>query len=785
MDMRCGLRSSTILLGLVLFCALTATAQRELGELQLEVQDSQGAAVAASVELVSEANQVRRSFTTSDDGQATAQNLPLGIYRVAVTRQGFAPNVQTIGIHSEVPLRVTVTLMVTPVQTQVQVTDSATLIDPYRTTAVEAIGSQALREEVPAQPGRGLLDLVDSLPGWIFEANGVLHPRGSEYQVQFIVDGIPLTENRSPGFAAPVETSVGTGDSGSVQVRTADYPAEYGRKLGGVIEIATPKDLPSGLHGDISVDGGSFASAGGGVDLSYAAGANRLLFSGGGFYSQRYLDPPVLGNYTNSGSGGTTAVSYERDLSKRDRLRVSITHNELDFLVPNELLQQLAGQRQMRRNDETSGTVRYQRTISTRLLLDVQGSVRDTASNFSSNPLSTPILVSQQRGFREGYVRADLAGHHGRNDWKAGVDTLLSPVHEMLQYVITDPAQFDPGVQPQFSFSDRRWDREQSAFLQDEIRVGQWAVSAGIRFDEYRFVVAESAWSPRVGIAYFFPSLGLALHASYDRAFQTPAIENLLLASSPQVDSLSPEVLRLPVQPSRGNFYQLGFTKGIAGKLRIDANAFRRDFRDYADDDILLNTGVSFPIAFATAHISGEEVRLEVPRWGRFSGYLSYANQSGTDQGPVTGGLFLGDDATSALTDTNRIAISQDQRNTLRTRVRFQAAKRFWVAASYEYDSGLPVEIDSGTLDYSFLLSQYGANVLDRVNFNRGRVRPALSVGVGASVELYHKELRSVALLLQTANLTDRVNVTNFAGLFSGTAITPPRSASVRLRATF
>jgi hypothetical protein len=278
--------------------------------------------------------------------------------------------------------------------------------------------------------------------------------------------------------------------------------------------------------------------------------------------------------------------------------------------------------------------------------------------------------------------------------------------------------------------------------------------------------------APGVGIAYFFPSLSLALHASYDHAFQTPAIETLLLASSAQVGALGPEVLRLPVQPSRGNFYQLGFTKGIAGKLRIDANVFRRDFRDYADDDILLNTGVSFPIAFATAHISGEEVRLEVPRWGRFSGYLSYANQSGTDQGPVTGGLFLGDDAISALTDTNRIAISQDQRNTLRTRVRFQAAKRFWVAASSEYDSGLPVEIDSGTLDYSF-------------SSLRGRVRPALSVGVGASVELYRKELRSVALLVQTANLTDRVNVIHFAGLFSGTAIAPPRSASVRLRATF
>jgi hypothetical protein len=102
-------------------------------------------------------------------------------------------------------------------------------------------------------------------------------------------------------------------------------------------------------------------------------------------------------------------LSYERDLSKRDRLRVSITHDRLSFLVPNELLQ-LAGQRQTRQNDETPGTIHYQRTISTDLVLNVQGSVRDTSSRLASNPLSTPILVSEQRGFREGYVRADLAG---------------------------------------------------------------------------------------------------------------------------------------------------------------------------------------------------------------------------------------------------------------------------------------------------------------------------------------------------------------------------------------
>jgi hypothetical protein len=241
----------------------------------------------------------------------------------------------------------------------------------------------------------------------------------------------------------------------------------------------------------------------------------------------------------------------------------------------------------------------------------------------------------------------------------------------------------------------------------------------------------------------------------------------------------------LPVKPSWGNFYEVGITKGLAGKLRIDATVFRRDFRDFADDDVLLNTGVGFPIAFATARIEGEELRLEVPRWGRLSGFVSYANQTGIGQGPITGGLFLGADAASALSDTSRFPISQDQRNTFRGRVRFQAAPRLWLALGAEYGSGLPVELGSGALDFNFLLSQYSAAVLNGVDFARGRVRPSLSLDAGAGVDLYRRDLRTLSLLIQTANLADRVNVINFASLFSGTALGPPRSFSGRLRATF
>ena len=60
-----------------------------------------------------------------------------------------------------------------------------------------------------------------------------------------------------------------------------------------------------------------------------------------------------------------------------------------------------------------------------------------------------------------------------------------------------------------------------------------------------------------------------------------------------------------------------------------------------------------------------------------------------------------------------------------------------------------------------------------------------LRTGAAAGVELYRKENRLVNLQFEVNNLTDRVNVLNFAGLFSGTAVAAPRNASAHLRFTF
>jgi hypothetical protein len=60
-----------------------------------------------------------------------------------------------------------------------------------------------------------------------------------------------------------------------------------------------------------------------------------------------------------------------------------------------------------------------------------------------------------------------------------------------------------------------------------------------------------------------------------------------------------------------------------------------------------------------------------------------------------------------------------------------------------------------------------------------------LAIDLGVGVELWRRDRRRLDLRGEIANATNRLNVVNFAGVFSGTAIAPPRAASVRARLEF
>jgi len=766
-------------LAVLLLCVLPGFGQANVGQLRLRVTDPAGLGVESAVELISEVNQFNDSYATDGKGKLQVDRLPFGVYQVRVHREGFATFSGSLEIRSVFPVAYHVGLSVAVATTSVVVMGQPTLIDPYRVGNIDRIGSQAIENRQSSIPGRSVVDLVDTQPGWLYEGNDVLHPRGSEYQVQFVVDGVPLTDNRSPSFGPDIEAD----DVQSLSIYTANFPAEYGRKMGGVVEVDTARDNRRGWHGKLVATGGSFGTADGYGQAQYGWGKNALSFTADGAATSWYENPVVPQNYSNTGTTSDFSAHYERDLTDRDRVGLIVRREQTEFDVPNEQVQQQAGQRQNRNNKESLAVFSFQHIFSPEILGDFHAMLRQDSDGFWSNSLSTPVVTFQNRGFREGYAKATAAVHHGRQEWKAGVEADFTPLHEAFSDAITDLSQFDPGTPAGFSFFGRGHDYEQAAFCQDDLRLGNWSVSAGLRWDHYQLLLNQQALSPRLGLARYWKRANTVFHISYDRIFQTPALENILLSSSPEVVSLDPDVLRLPVPPSHGNYYEGGFSSALRNRFRLEGNYYRRYFDNYADDDLLLNTSVSFPISFRKAEIYGAETKLDLPNWGRLSGYVSYSYQVGSAYLPVTGGLFLGvQDINSNTQGRGRFWDSQDQRNTLRTRYRYQLTRRVWVGMGGEYGSGLPVEFE-GTIQEA--LAEYGSEVVDRVDLAHGRVRPDFSLDASAGVSLYHSDRLDLHLEADVENINNRLNVIDFAGLFSGNAIAPPSSAFVRLQTNF
>jgi hypothetical protein len=801
-----------------LLLSLTALAQSFTGELRLTVTDPSGLGLKSTVELVSQANQYRYTFTTGDQGNLDAKRLPYGIYQVQIQAPAFAQLSQSVEIRSALPLGLTIRLKVKSVSESLNVTASATLVDPYRAGSVNEMGLETIQNRLTALPGRSMQDLVNSEPGWLYEGNAVLHPRGSEYQTQFVVDGIPLTDNRSPSFGPEVEAD----DVESLTIYTAGIPAEFGRKMGGVVEVNTLKNQDPGFHGQLTLFGGTYDTAGINTQDQYTWHKNTFGISGSGNMTGHYLNPVVPENYSNNGTTGSFSVSYEREITPKDRLTLIARHELARYQIPNELVQQNGaylpnsnnttgcppvppadepgdcvfipgGQLQTGDNFETMGSVAYQHIFSSDAIGVLRGMARDNSNDFYSNQNSWPLNATLHNDFKEIYFNGSVSVHHGRQEFKAGVESDAIFLHENFSYVMPDCANLsnpqcpvnlgvlDAGATT-FAFTGSRPDLEQSAYIQDLIRLGNWTVAAGLRWDHYQLLLNQNAVSPRLAISHYFPSVGVNIHGSYDRIFQTPSFENILLSSSPSAEALDTSVpaVQLPVQPSHGNYFELGATKAFFGKLRLDTNMFRRDVNNYADDNQVLSTGISFPIAFDKAILYGAEAKLQVLQWNGFSGFASYSYIVGNAWFPVTGGLFLGDNAINPT--SGHFPDSQDQRNTVRARVRYQVIPRLWVALGADYNSGLPFQADLTPQQYA---TEYGQAVINHLNFNHGRISPYLTENASVGIDLYNREKHSVRFQADVANLSNKLEVIDFGGLFSGNALGPARQYTFRLVTAF
>jgi len=213
------------------------------------VKDSSGGALpGATVEAASPNLQGTRAVVSGRDGTYRLPGLPPGIYKIKAGLEGFGPAEETATVSLDATATVNFQLQLAA-REEVLVSGDIPLVDVTSTTG----GTNYVNRVISRLPvARNYADIVRANPG-VGTDQGQTQGRSlaltiygaSSVENQWIVDGINTT-NVIKGFQGK---AINNEFIQEVEVKTGGYQAEYGRALGGIINVIT-KSGGNEFHGD-------------------------------------------------------------------------------------------------------------------------------------------------------------------------------------------------------------------------------------------------------------------------------------------------------------------------------------------------------------------------------------------------------------------------------------------------------------------------------------------------------------------------------------------------------
>ncbi|MBS1817875.1 MAG: TonB-dependent receptor [Acidobacteria bacterium] len=781
-----GARRRLALVIPLLFAALASTASAQnIGTVTGVIRDAQGLPVpGVSVNLLNRVSQASQDTVSDSSGKYTLANIPFGIYVLSATLEGFTPAQQVVDIHSTVAITADLQLRIGSMNEVVEVSADA-LLETSSTGSHVDLGANLIDQLPSATPSKALSAMLLSAPGFIPSQNGRIHVRGSHGQIQYVVDGVPMTDEYTEAFANPLDPRYVK----SAAVMTGGIPAEYGGKLAAVVDITSKSGLddPRKARGEASVNVGRFGAVDGGATVGGRITPNIGYFlSAGANRTDRYLDPPTRDNLHNSGDAHRVTGKLELKPSNNDFMRLVFSANGSHFQAPNRPEAELRGEDPTQTLRDNSQTVTWLRQLGTDFTLDVVA-YRRSASAALDARTTVPLAATQDRSLDHQGVNAALSYASGKHRVKGGVQYDRNPVREQFFLVGNGTeagsieAQFDPVLGGRaFTFSGDRVGQNLGAFIQDTFSpVEDLNLSVGVRVDRYKLLIERSAVSPRLGIAYHVHQTGTVLRGSYSRLFMPPFSENLLLSSSAQARALSPNpVSGEDVQPETQHAFEAGVQQAIGTHLKVDLAYYRKDIRNVADVDQFLDTTVTFPLSVAKGLAQGVEARVDVPVYKGINGYASVARAKILLTAPLTGGLFLGETPPAG----EQFYADHDQRWQSQLGVSYEhPSQKFFVSFTGRVDSGIPFDLPEGFDAATFA----DPKALTLVNLATGRAKARTLADLMVGSQVYARGTTKLELQAGVLNVFDTTYLLNFLSIFNGTHYGAPRTWTTRLKVSF
>ena len=648
------------------------------------VHDAAGMPVAgAAVHLQRENAGEMQSSASGADGAFHFNAVEAGPYTLKVEAANFYPAEHRFVLRARQPLSLTIDLQKKEtVQQQVEVRSTYQTIDPEKTGSSYTFTHSDL-EDLPAPISDNTNDLVNNLmPGASDSHDNFLAVRGTEFSLHEFINGVSFLDNTQPQFSPGVSPQIFE----TVDLMTGGFPAEYGNRFGGVLDITTRSGASMAGHGDVNFRGATLDNYDLNADYGGQTGNLGYYFFVDGFTSGRYLDPPEPKELYDFGKGSRATAQFDYRAGTRDAFKLLLMGSGANFQQPNITEDQEAGRDAKRRLRQQTAILSWHHTFSPETLLSTSlyervGSDRVLPTTDPDTPLSSASRAPLTLG-----IKSDLSQVWRGHVIRAGVDLVRLRELESFSF----DSRGDPDVFP--NFSGGLHGGQASIYLQDHFSpVRNLWIDLGARYDYFDLVTTAAQVSPRVGLAYHFNRTKSVLHAAYNRYFSPPPIEYSLLASFIGNNAADPGQRVGNVRAYRQHYYEVGWSQELHPRVSLELNAYLHTGRDSFENHEISISRIFVPINFHAARSSGAELVLNMKQLERLgiTGRFQYALSRTYFYGPITGG-FAGDEP---LVAGERIVPAFDQTHTGTAQIFYHNRWRgFWGGTALRYGSGTIVE---------------------------------------------------------------------------------------------
>ena len=186
---------------------ISAQAQIQIGTIKGVVTDPAGSVVAAAkVLLTSPLTGERVEAVTDSAGSFVFNNVPFNRYALRVEARGFAPQSRPVTVNSNLPLELAIGLSVAGTSDLINVTSRENLVDPASASSTTTLAANFIQRAPRANRGRQLQELIATAPGMATENNGLVHVRGVDDGILYVLDGVPIADRLDAVSASSFDT---------------------------------------------------------------------------------------------------------------------------------------------------------------------------------------------------------------------------------------------------------------------------------------------------------------------------------------------------------------------------------------------------------------------------------------------------------------------------------------------------------------------------------------------------------------------------------------------------